>query len=296
MLHPRPISSGRVAIFAGSSPFPPERYGRGIERIAELGLVAVEDSAIRARTGYLAGDDGERARVIVEALKDPSIEVLWAARGGYGLHRIIDRIDPSLLVGARKAIVGFSDVCVLHSAAQRNGLISIHGPVITQLGELDGPSHLPAIRAVLEGRWSGLEYRTDAPPIAGGVARGPVLGGCLSVLCSLVGTPFLPSFRGALVLLEDIGEPTYRIDRMLTHLLLAGAFEEVRGIAAGEFHECRPRFDGELLAHEVLEDRLSRLGVPVVHGLPFGHGSRNVPIPLGAIAELDGSGGRLVLV
>ncbi|MBI4815628.1 MAG: LD-carboxypeptidase [Deltaproteobacteria bacterium] len=295
MIVPRPLTHRRVGIFAGSSPFPLDRYRRGLLRLASLDLTAFEDPRIFGRTGYLAGSDAERVGLIHDLLSDPSVDVLWAARGGYGLHRVVEHLDVELLARSQKAIVGFSDVCVLHGIAQRAGLVSIHGPVITQLGELDESQVMPHLRAILDARFGGLRYTTSESPITGGEAVGIVMGGCLSVLAAMVGTRLMPSYEGALVLLEDVGEATYRLDRMLTHLALAGVFNGIAGVIAGEFHECRPRNDEEPSAKDVLVDRLSRLGVPVVFGLPFGHGSRNLPIPLGVTARLDADRGELVL-
>lgn len=242
--------------------------------------------AARASRGYLAGEDAHRLAAFQALLEDPEVDVLMAARGGYGLHRIIDQIDPERVARAAKPIVGFSDITALHLLCQKAGFSTIHGPVITQLGELPEEAK-SALGLALAGRSSELVYRASGPSIQPGTARGPLIGGCLSVIAPLVGTPFLPSFDGAILLLEDVGEATYRIDRLLTHLHLAGVFRAVAGIALGEFIGCEPRRPEEQSLTEVFADRFLDLPVPVLSGLPFGHGRNNLAVPLGATVVLD---------
>lgn len=284
-----------VGVFAPSSPFPPERFSAGLAALESLGFDVHVHPTAYASLGYLAGDDATRLAAIHALLDDPAIDVLWAARGGYGLHRLLDRLDPARIAAAGKAIVGFSDVCALHAVAQLGGLASVHGPVVTQLGELPPEAGARAVE-ILSGAWAGLHYESEAGPISGGVARGVLLGGCLSVIVPLLGTPYLPPLDGAVLLLEDVGEATYRIDRLLTHLRLTGVLHRVAGVALGEFVGCAPRKEGEPTVEVVLAERLGDLGVPVLMGLPFGHGRKNLAVPLGARVELDCERGRLTLL
>jgi len=294
MRAPAPLLGGRLGVFAPSSPFPRERFDPGLAALRELGFDPIEHRDAARREGYLAGDDATRLASLHELLADPTIDGLIAARGGYGLHRIVDRIDVDLLARTDKPIVGFSDLTALHALAQSHDRITIHGPVVTQLGEL-GPVDREMLARILSGRWDGIAYESDGRAIRGGVATGIVLGGCLSVLVHMVGSKLLPSLEGAILLLEDVGEATYRIDRMLTHLKLAGLLAGLAGVAAGDFAGCLPRKDGEPEIDAVLEDRLGDLGIPVLTGLPFGHGRRNLAVPLGARATLDADRRRLVL-
>lgn len=292
MRWPRSISSGRVGVFAPSSPFTEERFVPGVKALESLGYSVHIPEAARLRQGYLAGSDEARLAAFHALLTDPSIDVIMAARGGYGLHRIVDRIDPAALRASTQAIVGFSDITALHLLCQREGLSSVHGPVITQLGELPPEAH-QALALTLAGRAEEVEYRATAEAIRPGVAEGRLLGGCLSVITPLLGSSLLPSMEGAILLLEDVGEATYRIDRMLTHLHLAGVLGQVRGVALGEFVGCNPRSAEEPSVEEVLHERFSKLGVPVLSGLPFGHGRRNLAAPLGAPVVLDATAGTL---
>lgn len=289
-----PIKGGRCGIFAPSSPFAPERYQKGRAVIEALGFTVVEHPQIQLSTGYLAGDDRARTDAFHDLLADPSIDLLWAVRGGYGLHRIADRIDPAILKRADKPIVGFSDVCVIHWIAQQQGLIAVHGPVITQLGDV-GEDERASLRAIFSGNLRGLCYKGERT-IRSGVAEGRITGGCLSVLAPLAGTPFFPPIAGAILLLEDIGEATYRIDRLLSGLRLTGALHQIKGVVLGDFVGCEPRNEREPKIEEVLADRLGDLGVPVLSGLPIGHGKRNVAVPLGARVRLDADAQTLEVI
>lgn len=193
----------------------------------------------------------------------------------------------------QKPIVGFSDITALHQWQQCHGRISIHGPVLTQLGRLG--------RATSERLFSLLESSTPAEPLHGtatfveGTAEGPLLGGNLSVFTRLLGTPFMPNLDGAVLLLEDVGERPYRLDRMWTHLELAGVFRKVRGIALGSFTQCEERGES-YTGEEVLRELAVATGLPCVAGFPIGHGDINEPVPLGVRVRLDGAAGRLTFL
>jgi muramoyltetrapeptide carboxypeptidase len=195
--------------------------------------------------------------------------------------------------GPAKMLVGFSDITALHAALQATGRVSIHGPVVTQLATQ------PA--TVTERFFAILEDGTSPPapihgtPVAGGVAEGPLLGGNLSVLTRLLGTPWLPDLDGAVLLLEDVGERPYRIDRMWTHLRLAGILERVAGVALGDFTDCEDP-DGDFTLRDVLGTLLGETGLPCVGGLPVGHGAVNVPVALGTHVRLDGGTGVLTFL
>lgn len=242
---------------------------------------------------YLAGEDAWRADRLNAALNDPQVEAIFCARGGYGAMRILDRLDSEALVQRRVPIVGFSDCTALHLWAACHGVPTVHGPVVTQLARLH-PGDLSGLFDLLEGgplpRMSGLVR------VAGGRARGALLGGNLSLLTHMIGTPFLPRLTGCILLLEEVSEAPYRIDRMLTQLTLAGVLGSVAGVVVGRLERCDapqgipPR---PVRALEVIEERLAGLGLPVVHGAPVGHGDRNVALPMGVMAELDADAGTL---
>jgi muramoyltetrapeptide carboxypeptidase len=281
-----PMTRGRLGVFAPSSPFPEDRFEAGCARLRALGFELLIPPLTYARQGYLAGTDDERTRAFHALLDDPEVTGLIAARGGYGLHRLLERLDPARLAATTKPVVGFSDICALHSVLQgRGGLTSIHGPVVTQLAELPEQDALH-LADLLRGVPLG-PLEAEGPTLSPGAATGPLAGGCLSVLAPLVGTPFLWVPEGAVLLLEDVGEAPYRLDRLLTHLRLAGVLDRVAAVALGAFHGCKRQRPDEPDALEVLAERLGGLGIPVLAGLPVGHGARNAALPLGAPVTLD---------
>lgn len=278
-------------MIAPASPFPLEDFERGIERLRERYRVTHRRD-ITARRGFLAGDDGRRALELEEALADPSVDAIVAARGGYGATRLLRFFVPENVRAANKLLVGFSDLSALHALWARAGLRSIHGPMVAGLGR--------GTRAEVE-RWiAAVEGAAPAPltdleRVRGGVAEGPLLGGNLALMAALVGTPHAPPIQGAVLFLEDIGEAPYRVDRMLTTLHEAGWLDRVAGVALGGFTACEPRGDGWTV-EAVLHERLGDLRVPVLAGVPSGHLDENLALPFGAPARLDADRGTLTLL
>jgi muramoyltetrapeptide carboxypeptidase len=249
----------------------------------------------RLRTGFLAGPDEDRLRDLQAAFDDPEVDGVWALRGGYGTMRIVDRLDLRRQLRDPIPFVGFSDNTTLHVRHRTLGVVSFYGP---HPGGDFPPETEAAFRSVLfspapEGP---LPVAPDGPPprtLVPGVARGRLFGGNLATLAALCGGPDRLDARGRILLLEDVGEPAYRVDRMLTQLERAGALDGVSGLAFGRFTDCP---DGEVEAVAgVLQDMASRIGVPAVADLPFGHVSHNCTLPIGGAAVLDAEGGALVL-
>ncbi len=282
MLFAMPPSLG---VFAGSGPFDRGRLEAGLDQMAARGFEIERAPGLDARHGYLAGDDDHRVRGI-EALLDAGVPALLAARGGYGLTRIVGRLDPERFAGRR--VAGFSDVTALACRLVAAGQEVLHGPVATQLAGLpdeDVDRLADALRGV------PLPPLPAAGPILfPGVAEGPLWGGNLAVLAALVGTPWFRPPPGAIWLFEDVGEVTYRLDRMLTQLLDSGALAGAAGFALGDFTNCRPARDGEPGPLEVVAERLLPFGVPIVAGLPIGHGDRNATVVLGRWCRLGPEG------
>ncbi len=281
-----------MRVVAPSSPFDPAAFEKGLEVLSgRLGLRPKLRSDLVARRAYLAGDDARRVEEWREAVSDPEATAIFCARGGYGAMRILPAVDPAPLLARPKAFVGFSDVTALHAVLNRAGLATVHGPVVTQLGRApeDALRHLEAL--LLEeppppGAWSvpapgaGLVAERT---VRAGRASGPLLGGTLTLLAHLAGTPFAPRLDGAILLLEDVGEKPYRVDRCLTQLRLAGALDGLAGLAIGRFTSCD---DGGVLALDVVREAALALGVPAIEGLPAGHEDANFAVPLGARATL----------
>lgn len=272
----------RVGVFAGSSAFAAERYEAGAERLRALGVELVEAPGLRAREGFLAGPDADRATGL-SALASQPLDAIIAARGGYGLTRILGALEPERF---RTPVVGFSDVSALHLLLQGHGLGSIHGPVVTQL-----PALPDADVERLLGLVQGLPPEplcADGPVLAPGAVSAPLWGGNLAVLCALLGTRHLrlPE-QPILLLLEDVGEATFRLDRYLTQLVDSDLWSRVAGVVVGDFVDCRPGQPDHPTVEAVLAERLGRRAVPVLCGFPIGHGARNAAVPLGVPAHLD---------
>lgn len=271
----------RVAVVAPAGPFDRPAFESGVAVIAERYRVQF-DPGVLARQRYLAGADVRRLAELSAALADPRVKAVFCARGGYGALRLLPGL--SGVSCSPKPLIGFSDIVAVHAWLQREGHISIHGPVLTQLRKLGTSTR--------ERLFTLLESASPADPLQGaetyvdGVAEGPLLGGNLAVFTRLLGTPFLPALEGAILLLEDIGERPYQLDRMWTHLALAGVFRRIRGIVLGSFTACEER-DADYTSADVLKDLACATGLPCAAGFPIGHGEVNEPVPLGVRARLD---------
>lgn len=289
---PPPLKPGdTVAIVAPASPFEPVLAWVGMGWLAKRYRVLF-DRGLFDRSGYLAGDDARRRGELVRALEDPSVKAIIAVRGGYGALRFTPSIDWSILAERPRWLVGFSDVTALHVEALRAGVASIHGPHVTSLGRGDARARDAFVRA-LEQPFSPRVYR-DLSVISSGTSQGILFGGNLTLLhaCAAAGRLSIP--EGAVLLLEDVTERPYRIDRMLASLVAGGHLARVSAVLLGDFTQCDPGPDRVPVEH-VLADHLTRLGVPVVAGLPVGHGLRNDPVVLGLSARVDASSGAAVV-
>lgn len=295
MIRPPRLRPGDpIRIVAPSGPVPRADFEAGAAILSTRYQLRYDDTLFRSE-GFLAGPDEARISQLNEALRDPEARAVVMARGGYGLTRILPFIDPELLRTADKPIVGFSDGTALLAAAARAGIASVHGPVVTQLPRLP-PADQQAFWGILERPGPGLLLDQLEAPVPGRV-QGPLFGGNLEVFSRLLGTPFLPELDGAVLFFEDIGERPYRVDRLLTHLDLAGLFSAAAAVVIGEFVDCRERDPARFpspTVEEVLLDRLGRLAIPVAFGGTFGHGTRNVAMPYGTLVELDTRHGTLV--
>jgi muramoyltetrapeptide carboxypeptidase len=283
-----------VAVVAPAGPFDKAVLETGIAVIGGRYPVRFDES-IYSRKRYLAGDDDRRFTELTTALADPEIKAVFCARGGYGAMRLLPRLaswasEHSL---PAKPLIGFSDITALHQWLQSNGIASIHAPVLTQLGRV--PAESPRRLFSLLESIAPAEPLIGSATYVGGTVEGPLLGGNLSVFTRLLGTPFMPPLDGAILLLEDLSEQPYRLDRMWTHLELAGVFRRIRGIALGQFIGCEPR-DGGFTAAEVLRDLAAATGVPCASGFPIGHGDVNEAVPLGVRVRLEADVARLTFL
>ena len=272
-----------------------------------FGLEPRLGSHVRDRHGYLAGKDEDRAADVNRFFADPSVKAVLAIEGGWGCARVLPHLDWETIHRNPKVVSGFSDLTGLHCGLHaRTGLVTFHAPVLTSSWPPFSVDHFR--RVVFEGeavtmvnapggedRLVQRENRTRT--ITPGKARGRLVGGNLSVLAALVGTPYVPSCDGAVLFLEDVGEEIYRVDRMMTQLRLAGLLGRIRGFVFGSCSECGPgeRY-GSLTLGEVLDEHVTPLGVPAYEGAMIGHQKRQFTVPVGVEVEIDATAGTITML
>lgn len=296
MRPPRLHAGARVALIAPAGPITDARLACALEECARLGLEPVVGSAALRRHGYLAGADRERVADLNAALADPDMDAVWALRGGYGTMRLLEVLDLEPVRRRPKPFIGFSDNTAVHLAFARRGLVSYHGP---HAGGAFPPFTERCFRSVLfSAEPAGslpLPVGSTMVALRGGVAEGRLAGGNLSLLAALCGTSYALDARGAIVFLEEVGESTYRVDRALTQLRLAGALDGIAGLVLGQFTERRPA-ENDLSLEDVLAEFAERLDVPCVLGAPIGHVDDTWCLPVGVRARLDADGATLALL
>lgn len=286
-----------VALVAPSGPVREERVAEAVELLTGWGYVVAPAVDVHARHGFLAGTDAQRLAGLNAALADPVVRGVVCARGGYGAQRIVDGVDLDAVRDDPKLVVGFSDITALHLALWRGArLASLHGPVATQLTAQFAASSVASLRNALASDRPVVltaDPLADTGPLAvpGAPVTGTLLGGNLCLIASSIGTRDQPDLRGAVLLLEEVDEPPYKVDRMLTQLRRAGALDGVVGFAVGQFTRCADEWPMSIV--DVLLDRLGDLGVPVLGGLPVGHGPGASTVPHGVPATLDVAAGTL---
>jgi muramoyltetrapeptide carboxypeptidase len=269
-----------------------DAFETGLNRLRRWGLRPEVSRHALETFGFLAGADAKRAADLQAAITAPDVRAIFCTRGGYGVMRILDRIDFAPLRKDPKPIVGFSDVtALLCAAANATGLVSFHGPMVAA-DSLDAAAETQQRALLFDPAPTGALKTNPAEPaphtITPGVAEGPLVGGNLAILAALQGTPWSPKTAGAIVFLEDTDEPPYRVDRMLTQLLRARFFEGAAGVVLGDFaNSAAPAGTSATNLEWVLHDRLAPLGIPVGFDFPFGHRPKSWTIPFGARARLD---------
>ena len=290
VIRPRPLRRGdRVVVVSPSGPVDAVPLQRGTGWLRELGLKVDLGRHVLDRmpaTPFLAGSDLDRAADFTAAWLAPDVAAVMCARGGYGAARLLEHLDFAALAGRADPpwLVGSSDVTALHTAVrERLGVATVFGPMVANEvlgGQIPDEPSRTHLSAVLFGMGSAATALPAGRVLVGGAGRGRLVGGTLTLLAAAAGTPWAGSTAGAIVLLEDVDEAPYRLDRMVTQLLQTGWFAGVQGVALGSWERCGPR------AEEVGLARLCELGVPVVAGLPVGHGPSQRSVVLGAQAAL----------
>ena len=280
---PRLQSGDTVAVAAPSGLFDPQALHAGVQLLTSAGLQVMVPDEVFFSKGRFAGDDRQRADLIMRLTADAQVKAIFCIRGGYGAMRILPLLDFDAFVRHPKIIVGFSDTTALLLAVHRScGMVTYHGPLVTTLAQSDEDTQSALFQAIFQPDPLPLQARAGGE-LKAGRAVGPVLAGNLTTLNHLLGTPYQPRFEGRILLLEDRAEAPYRIDRMLTQLKLAGCLDDLAGIGLGGFESCGDEQQLFDIVGELFADRK----FPILARLPFGHANRNLTVPIGRQATID---------
>lgn len=287
---PRALKPGdTLGIAAPASPFDRQLFDAGIQVLESMNFNLVIPEGFFDQNGYLAGADQHRADLLNRLFVDPHIDGIICARGGYGAMRILPLLDVDAISSHPKVFVGFSDITVLLGfLVERCGMVAFHGPTVTTLGSADSSTRDRLQLALSKPAALSLST-TSTHVIRSGSATGRFFCGNLTLLCHLTGTPFQPDLSGVILLIEDRGEEPYRIDRMLTQMVLAGCFEGLAGLALGAFTDC----GSAEAVHRIVADRLGGLNIPILAGFDVGHETVNMTLPVGLPVKLDTRSGSL---
>lgn len=309
LLKPRRLAPGAtIALLAPASGVKPAAFDRAIASLESLGFRVRVAPHARGDGELYSGTEAERLADLHWAFSDPAIDALWCVRGGIGAQRILPGLDFSLIQRHPKALIGYSDITALHIALyERCGLVTFHGPVgISTFSDYNRQHLLAALTSTAARPPVGLSpyHREQADPgfktevITPGRARGRLVGGNLTVLTGLLGTPWsLGPLDGALLFLEDVEETPQKIERMLTQLRQSLDFSRLAGVALGVFNKCVPKPDSPSPpAIDILKSHFAPLGIPVAYGLSFGHIRDQVTLPFGTLAELDADAATLTFL
>ncbi|MCF8093365.1 MAG: LD-carboxypeptidase [Desulfotignum sp.] len=287
-IFPRLVKGDLMGVAAPCARFDQSRLNQGIACLKQLGFAVRIPEQIYEKKRYLAGDDLCRAAVINQLAADPDVKGIICARGGFGAMRMLTHLDWDLIRIHPKLFVGFSDATALLTAVmQQAGISVIHGPNLVSLAAPDAPT-LDTFFAAVTGTLTGVTA-DDGICLKPGLAKGVLAGGNLATLAHLVGTRFAPDFSGTVLFLEDVGEPAYKIDRMLSQMKMAGLFTHVSGVVTGEFCQC----DQKQYLPEIFEDIFAEYNIPVLMGLASGHGRTNLSLAMGRQVLLDADAGRV---
>lgn len=308
-LLPPPLNPGdTVALVSPSSATDdPSSQQLAQETLQALGFKVRPGAHLGERYGHLAGTDAERAGDLNAAFADPDVKAVVCMRGGSGAARLLPLLDYAAIARQPKVLLGYSDITALHCALHaRTGLVTFHGPVAAsswnrfnaeQFRHLFFARELVQYRNVSEDKDELVPRSNRTVTVRGGKARGELVGGNLTVLTALAGSPYLPDFDGKVLFLEDVGEAPYRIDRMFSTLRLMGALDRLAGVIFGQCTECEPGNGyGSLTLAQILDDYIAPLGIPAYRGAMIGHVREQFIVPVGGMVEMDADAGSFRLL
>lgn len=292
ILPPSPTSPSSVYVAHAAGRVNRAQLQGGIARLRSAGWRVSHDASLGTTPGYLAGEDSERAADLVHGLTSPGIDAVLCARGGYGTMRLLPRLAQDLLRRSPRWLIGYSDVSALHLWAYQQGVATIHGPMVSGLHKHDDDSSVSELLDIITGgrppAFTNLQSTEDIRVTA------PLVGGNLSLLAAMAATPYWPDAEPVLLFIEEVGEPLYRLDRMIQTLILGHHLDHVVGVVLGQFTGCGGDGSSEAEVVEWVTDLLRPLGVPIVSGASSGHGAPNTPWVHGLPYTLLAAEGRLV--
>jgi muramoyltetrapeptide carboxypeptidase len=284
-----------VGVIAPAAAVERDYLERGVDALTAMGYRVKVSRHALDRLGILAGEDRVRAAELAAFFADPEVKAVFAARGGYGCGRLMPLIDFAALRRGPKIFMGFSDeTYLLNALVDHSGMVSFHGPMVAKdfASGLNAAAKTHLLR-LLAGETGAFELAAKTV-VRPGTAHGELIGGCLSVIVAMIGTPWEPRFDGRILFLEDTGEKAYRVDRMLTQLRHAGILQRVAGIVFGAIHPVDGNAAERDLIADFIADQVTDLACPVLTGIEAGHGTDNLVLPLGLEAEIDAAGRRLI--
>ena len=291
LIRPTKLKRGDlVGVVAPAGPVEPQELEAGLRVVRGMGFQPVLGSYVNDRKHFLAGEDADRADDLMVMFQNPDIRAIFCARGGYGVNRILPLLDSQIIRKNPKVVVGSSDITLLLIyLLQKCGLVSFHGPMVAgSFGRKPMKRSKTQFRKVLMGiKEGGSLTAPQAHVLREGTARGKLVGGCLTLLCRSLKTPYEVQTRGGILLIEDVNEPAYRIDGMLWQLKAAGKFRGVKGIVFGEMTNCRFAEGQKGRLEDLFREILPKSSIPILTHCPVGHGNEMWTLPLGVEATLD---------
>ncbi len=280
---PRLSKGDQIGIISPAGPVSEPDLLPGLEILKSAGFRVLLAPHVYDKKDYLAGEDNDRLKDLHAMLQDPETKAVLCARGGYGSLRLLEKVRYDLIKKTPKIIAGYSDITALLMAVhKKTGLITFHGPMVRGLAN-DENRNWKSLLHLVSSQDPLTITLNECHVLVPGKGSGVLIGGNLTLICHLLGTPFLPSFDKCILFIEDRGEPLYRLDRMLTHLALTGKLKGLAGLIAGQFEECGDNAD----VNSLLTKLATELGIPLVSGFPIGHGEKNLSLPLGMRALLN---------
>jgi len=291
LIRPKKLKQGdRVGVVAPAGPVDPAHLEEGLKVIRGMGFQPVLGRFVNDRKHFLAGEDADRADDLMVMFQDPEIKAIFCARGGYGVNRVLPLLDSKIIRKNPKVVVGSSDITLLLIyLLQKCGLVAFHGPMVAgSFGCKPMKISKTQFRKTLIGdKEGGYMKAPQARVLQEGTARGKLVGGCLTLMCRSLKTPYEIQTRDGIVLIEDVNEPAYRIDGMLWQLKAAGKFRGVKGIVFGEMINCRFGDGQKGRLEDLFRDIVPNRTIPVLTDCPVGHGNEMWTLPLGVEATLD---------